>query len=256
MRQAWKSRTRPVAWPPRGFAEVARANPADRQRRLLECLHNLRMFYGMGPDQLQRIAAGSTEIDAPRGSTIFSRGECCTGLHLVVFGLVKLSLTGRDGDERVVDLVGMGRSLGPCPLAGDAPRRLTAEALQDTRLVHVSRTTVLAELERGPEFARELIGDLTRRVDQLERDLENCMLRSGKERVAGYLLSQLPVEHSKADGAVTLPATKGILASRMNLTHEHFSRILRDFSLAGLIVMNGRKIEIPDIARLQSFGSP
>ena len=220
--------------------------------RLPEYLQNLPMFRMMHTDQLRRIAADSTEIDAPRGTRVFSRGDACTGLHLVVFGQIKLALDTPHGDERVVDLVGAGRSLGPGPLFGDRPHNLTADALQDSKLVHIPKASVHAELERNHGFARCIINDLTEREEQLVNDIENCTLRSGKQRVSWFLLSQLGEPAQQANASITLPATKGIVASRMNLTHEHFSRILHELA-AGLIIMNGRRIDIPDIARLQSL---
>ena len=38
---------------------------------------------------------------------------------------------------------------------------------------------------------------------------------------------------------------KGVIASRLNLTQEHFSRILHELSESGLITVDGRTIRIP-----------
>ena len=216
-------------------------------------LQTLPMFREMHVDQLRRIAIDSAEVDAPRGTRIFSRGDVCTGLHLVVFGQIKLALDTPHGDERVVDLVGAGRSLGPGPLFGDRPHNLTADALQDSKLVHIPKASVHAELERNHGFARCIINDLTQREEQLVNDIENCTLRSGKQRVSWYLLSQLGETQQQSNASITLPSTKGVVASHMNLTHEHFSRILHELAVAGLIIMNGRQIDIPDVTRLQSL---
>ena len=39
-----------------------------------------------------------------------------------------------------------------------------------------------------------------------------------------------------------LPAKKAIIASRLHLTHEHFSRILHELAAAELIVVEGRMV--------------
>jgi len=51
---------------------------------------------------------------------------------------------------------------------------------------------------------------------------------------------------------VTLPVSKAVLASRLNLTPEHFSRILHDLSEAGLIAVEGRQVHIADIEKLRA----
>ncbi|HZQ62499.1 MAG TPA: helix-turn-helix domain-containing protein, partial [Casimicrobiaceae bacterium] len=40
---------------------------------------------------------------------------------------------------------------------------------------------------------------------------------------------------------------------RLNLTPEHFSRILHDLTVQGLIRVDGRDIEITDGAKLKSY---
>ena len=52
---------------------------------------------------------------------------------------------------------------------------------------------------------------------------------------------------------VTLPTSKGTIASRLNLTQEHFSRILHELSEKGLILVKGRKISIPDVEKLRTY---
>ena len=49
----------------------------------------------------------------------------------------------------------------------------------------------------------------------------------------------------------TPPTNKGVIASRLNLTQEHFSRILHELTELGLIVVEGRKIHIPSVAKLR-----
>ena len=44
------------------------------------------------------------------------------------------------------------------------------------------------------------------------------------------------------------------IASRLNLTPEHFSRILHELSEAGLIRVEGRTVHIPDVGNLQKYG--
>ncbi|PKO85311.1 MAG: Crp/Fnr family transcriptional regulator, partial [Betaproteobacteria bacterium HGW-Betaproteobacteria-12] len=78
---------------------------------------------------------------------------------------------------------------------------------------------------------------------------------SGKQRIIGYLLRELPDDEPDSingiNVTITLPTNKGIIASRLNLTQEHFSRILHELIDLGLIVVEGRKIHIPSVAKLR-----
>jgi CRP-like cAMP-binding protein len=219
---------------------------------LEELLGRVPLFAGLGRDELARLADGAAQLEAPRGSFVFRRGDPWTGLHVVVCGLVKVSLHSRNGAEKVVELVGAGHSLGSSGLFLERPHRASAEALAPTILVHIPKARVFAELERHAGFfARRVIADLSRRLDHFLSDLESVTLRSGTERVVGYLLTNVQV--CPRDGAaVTLPAAKGVIASRLSLTQEHFSRILHELAAAGLIGIDGRDIRIPDLERLRA----
>jgi CRP-like cAMP-binding protein len=86
-------------------------------------------------------------------------------------------------------------------------------------------------------------------------DVESYSLHSGKERIIGYLLRELAeADQNGLNVAVTLPANKGVIASRLNLTQEHFSRILHELTELGLIVVEGRTIRIPSVANLRKHG--
>jgi CRP-like cAMP-binding protein len=87
----------------------------------------------------------------------------------------------------------------------------------------------------------------------LMKDLEALSLHSATQRVIGYLAR---LEDENGAGRVTLPAQKALVASRLNLTPEYFSRILHEMAGEGLIRIDGRDIEIVDAQGLAGYGVP
>jgi CRP-like cAMP-binding protein len=170
----------------------------------------------------------------------------------VVFGQIKLSLYTPRGDEKVVDLLGRGQTFGESAMFVGRPYRITAEALVDSKLLHLSKETVLAELQREPLFAKSVIERLSRRLNSLIEDVEGYTLRSGTQRVVHYLLRQLPQPDTTEEMAITFPVRKGVIASKLNLTQEHFSRILHELIASGMIEVQGRVVRVLDGAGLRS----
>ena len=129
-----------------------------------------------------------------------------------------------------------------------SPYIVSAQATEDTLLLHVSKAAIYREVHNDPEFACKMLAGLSQRMHSLMCDMESYSLRSGTQRVVGYLLKELPQE---GPVELTLPVTKAVLASRLNLTPEHFSRILTELSTQRLIAVKGRKINIADAAALR-----
>ena len=215
-------------------------------------LSNLPLFRELSAGEITHLAAGSVEIDAPRGTVLVQCGDACWGIHIVIFGQVKLALQAPGGGEKVVELIGPGMSFGEPVMFLDKPYMVNATTLADSLLLHVAREVVYAEIERDPGFARRIIAGLSRRLHHLIGDLEAVSLHSGTQRVIGYLLRDESAANTANSLSVTLPAKKGVIASRLNLTHEHFSRILHELIEAELIEVDGPRVTIPDVARLRS----
>lgn len=215
-------------------------------------LASLPLFKELANEEIDRLAEGTTELHVPRGEIIFNRGDPCVGFHLVVYGQVKLAFLSEQGSEKVIEIIDQGGSFGEALMFMDKAYIVMAQALADTMLLHVSKHVVVAEIERDPAFARKMLAGMSRRLHSLINDVESYSLQSGTQRVVGYLLRQ-DLEHSgdSQPYVVTLPTSKAVVASRLNLTPEHFSRILHDLVSSGAIQVEGRDIRIVDVEGLR-----
>ena len=214
-------------------------------------LANLPMFSEMDAAELDRIAAAAVPLYFEKGRSIVQQGDPCNGFHFVVYGQVKLGFTSPQGVEKVVEIVRPGQSFGEALMVLDKPYIVFAQALADTMLLHVAKHPVFEELGRDPLFARRMLSGLSRRLHGLVRDVEAYTLRSGEERLIGYLLGELGEDVAAGPAEEHLAPGKSVIASRQNMTPEHISRILHELAVQGLIEVNGRSVRIPDLARLR-----
>jgi CRP-like cAMP-binding protein len=233
--------------------QVMDSPAAGHPHRLQKLLAHTPIFRDVPDGDLARIAAGTTEIRAERGRILFHRGAPCVGFHLVVYGQVKLVMGTAAGAEKVVDIIAPGQTFGEALMFTDRPYVVAAVTLADSLLLHVSKDTLYAEIERDPRLSRRMLAGLSWRLHMMVKDVEALTLHSATQRVIGYL-ARLEDDGAEA-GCVTLPAQKSLVASRLNLTPEYFSRILHDLAAAGLVRIDGRRIEIIDPQGLRAYGS-
>ena len=214
-------------------------------------LRNVALFKQLADDEIDRIAAATTDLHVPRGEILFHRGDPCVGMHIVLYGQVKLAFVTPTGGEKVIEIIGPGQSFGEALMFMDKPYIVMAQTLADSLLLHVAKSAVFEGIERDPGFSRRMLAGLSQRLHSLVSDVESYSLLSAKQRVIGYLLR----DDAAGDGetaTVMLPTAKSVVASRLNVTPEHFSRILHELTEAQLIEVRGREVRIVDIGKLRA----
>ena len=224
-----------------------------RAIKIEDFLKNLPLFRGLSADEVGRIAAATSQMRAAAGTILFRKGEICSGFHVIVYGQVKLAFGASDGSEKVVEILGPGQSFGEAVMFLERPYVVFAETLADSLLLHVGKAAIVQELEQSQDFARRMLGGLAQRLHHIVGDLEGYSLKSGTQRVIGYLLREVENAQGGRSAEVTLPATKSVIASRLSITREHFSRILHELSDLGLIKVSGRTIRFLDLQRLREY---
>lgn len=218
----------------------------------LNRLAEIPVFATLDRAQLRHLVHQSQILACERGESVFEAGQPCEGLHAVLDGFIKVYARTSDGHEKVIDVVGRGHTLPGTHLVRTEPHGHHARALADTHVLIVPHAVLRAELYLDLEMATRLLDDAARQVRRMMRDIETTSLCSATQRVCDYLL-HLPTlaEHGTREGGdgpderiVNLPVSKGVVASLLSITPEHFSRIMRELQTEGLIEMQQRTIRL------------
>jgi CRP-like cAMP-binding protein len=219
---------------------------------------HLPLFQTLAPEQRAQLLLGVSSRRLKKGELLFRKGDPVLGLYIVAFGQIKLAVQSAQGEEKVVEIIGPRQSFGEAVMFLGRPYPVTAEALADSLLLHVARGRIDIMLKEDASFARRMLAGMSMRLHSLIQDVESYSLRSSTQRVIGYLLQQCP----SADGSdetstqvdVVLPASKQVIASRLNLTPETLSRIFAELSRAGLIDVDGRTVKVSAVSKLREYG--
>jgi CRP-like cAMP-binding protein len=211
------------------------------------------LISALNPPAVRRLLAASSEFAAPKGTILRRRGEKCCAVFVVVKGRIKLSLETQRGEEKIIGLIGPRARFGDALVYCGEPSLSTVVALVDSLVAAIPREALLRQIAANPQFARRVIEDLSRRVYLRTKDIENFTLRSGTERLVDYLLSEEPETVINGSRHVVLSERKGIIASRLNLTQEHLSRILHNLATRKLIHVAGPHITIRDPDKLSAL---
>ncbi|NHR08719.1 Crp/Fnr family transcriptional regulator [Chromobacterium haemolyticum] len=213
------------------------------------------LFQQLSPEQIQALVPHTQELRGLKGQVIFQKGDPCDGMFLVVYGRVKLALSSAQGSEKVMEIIHPGQSFAEAVMFLGRPCPVMAQFLEDGMLLKVEAAGILQAIDHDPAFARRLLAGLSLRLHGLVRDVERYSIESSLQRVIGYLLQHIPEDGGSLTPQVSLPVNKSLIASRLNLTPETFSRMLHQLIEAELIKVDGRDITLVDVDKLKAFGS-
>lgn len=111
----------------------------------------LPLFAGLDDEQLDRLAAATTEFDAPAGRTLIERGAPGSGILVLEQGQAIVEAPDGELELRPGDVFGERALLGQ-----DGERTARVRALTDVRCLAIARTELDRLLTQAPVVADRL----------------------------------------------------------------------------------------------------
>jgi len=215
---------------------------------------NLPLLRGVCRSSITLLVSHARIEHYRRGALIARQGEPLRGVIALAYGLAKLVLPRRKGDEKVLRFVGANESFGEAAVLLERPCPVDAFALADSMLAVIPARPLRQLQERDAVFANNLVRSLAEGLLGMIADIDASAGRSSAQRLAAYLES-LAAPQAEASCAVRLPVTKSALAGRLGITRETMSRLLRELKNQRLIHMDRGTITILDRARLAGIAN-
>lgn len=210
------------------------------------------LFSSIGTQTAYRILEASHKHCYARGETIFREDDPASAIWVVLEGWVKLSRYAKNGAEVIVAVLPAGEVIGE-PVAlnkGVYPVACTASA--DAKLVALDAEFIRQEIRADPDLALGILSSTFRHLKRLVAQTEGLLAKSGRQRVAAYLVEIAPV--SSGACKIELPFEKELIAGKLGLQPQSLSRILKQLKDEG-VVTAGHIIDVKDVAALRHYAS-
>jgi CRP/FNR family cyclic AMP-dependent transcriptional regulator len=203
---------------------------------------------------LEEVASRTLERSVEKGQTIFVQDEPGDRLFVIADGAVKLVVRSAQGE--VVELARHRRPavFGEVALLDGGTRSATAEAVERTTLVVVTRDELIHLLRSDPKVVDQVLkalGELIRRADQQATELVFLALPG---RLARRLLelAETPGDDDHGDlGPRTRRVTQTELANMVGGSRQSVNIALRSLERRGFIRLVGWSIELLDPVELR-----
>ncbi|WP_462321063.1 Crp/Fnr family transcriptional regulator [Halochromatium sp.] len=222
--------------------------PKTEATALATELRRAPLLAALSPAQLERLLQRASQVRLAAGQMLFHQDEPAERFYFVRSGQMRLFRLSSEGGEKIIELINSGQTFAEALLfMGTGRYPVCAAALTDAELVSIDAPDFAAMLRESPETCFALLGDLSRRLHAMIAEIDSLTLLSAQGRVARWLLRNSRPEQPE----LRLGVSKAVLASRLSIQPETWSRVTRRLIDKEVIAVAGDLITIRHRAALQ-----
>jgi len=128
---------------------------------------------------------------------------------------------------------------------------VNATALTECKIIGINSNDFKSMLRESIDTCFLLMGSMSIRLRGLIQEIDTLSLSTGTVRIVTYLLQNSPEGSDTFD----LEIAKSVIASRLSVKPETFSRILKHLHELNILTINGRSVTIHDRNAMISISS-
>jgi CRP-like cAMP-binding protein len=183
---------------------------------------------------------------------IYREGEMPIGMQYLKEGMVKLIKEGIGGREQIIRMIPKDGLIGYRSLLAGEPHNGTSIAIEDSEIITISPDILYNVLLHNYEFSLALLKDLATELGFSHYRTVSLTQKHIRGRLAEsilLLIEKYGFEHDQKTLRVYLPRED--LANLSNMTSSNAIRTLSIFAGEKVIAMDGRKIKIINLEKLE-----
>jgi len=227
------------------------AMPLDK----ISALKRTKLFEALDETALRVLAERAAERRFQKDEVLFVADEDARGLYVIVEGAVRAFRVSQDGREQVIHVERAGATIAEVPVFDDGTYPSTAAAEEETVALFIDKRDVRHVFLEHPEIALAALKVLAGRLRRCAELVEALSLREVGQRLARFLLAEARRSGTRTDNGIsfTLTQTNQQIAGRIGSVREVVSRAFTRLQHEGLIIVERRRLTIPNEVALETF---
>ena len=209
-------------------------------------LRSLRLFAGLVPRELRKVARFLDTRHYRPGEFIFDMDERVDRLYFLESGIVKVTILSPDGRERILYVVNAGNTFGETFLSGGRHRTAAAQSLTAAAVRSITLQAFSNLMRTLPNLSLNLVRNLTDLQRRTLARLDAQIQMDRGLRLIAVLLDLAERCGRQTGDTYVLPGelTQGDLARMVGLNRSTVSMLLNYYRRNGILGGQGGMIVI------------
>lgn len=215
-------------------------------------LQRLEIFSGCTDSFFEAAATNAAILKEPKGKMLFLHEDKAERFYIMQRGWVKVFRETLDGAQAVIDILTTGHVFGESSLFHDNLYPYSCEVVEAGQIVSLPLSALKAEIESNPKMALQMMSSMARYRRRQDQEIEHRTLQNASQRIGCFLL-RLTDQNQTGPVTIHLPYDKTLVASRLGMQPETFSRALAKLKNETGIKVKGATIEMEQLTQLTEY---
>jgi CRP/FNR family cyclic AMP-dependent transcriptional regulator len=211
-------------------------------------LVSVEMFTALDRATRDRLAESAVERRYRRGQVLFLEGDPGESLFVLRHGSVSVFRTAPNGERAMLAVVKAPDVLGEVALLDGAPRSASAEAMEDTVVLTLSRQAFLALFRNQPSMLDAVLRSFGALVRRLTDQTTDHVFLDLPGRVAKTLVR---LAKDSGDRPPTVDLPQGRLAEMVGGSRQSVNQAIGTFAARNWVRHEGRHLVLDDVPALR-----
>jgi CRP-like cAMP-binding protein len=191
----------------------------------VKVLSSIALFQSLPASELAALAQSAKLQYYKKGTLIFDEDKASHYFIYAIKGWVKLSRSSADGAEVIIDVFNDNHYAGETFLFEENSNAYCVEAISDLELLMIPIAQFKQFILAYHTLALALLQTTLNKQNKLTMEVEHLSIKNAIQRLGCFLLRLCTLQKTK-DITLKLPYDKSLLASRLGIRPETFSRAL------------------------------
>jgi len=212
-----------------------------------ELLARVPLFSALNHSEIKKLADVVILKKYGKGEAIVLEDDAsANSMFVIVKGKIRISVTGFEGREAILAIMGPGDYFGEMSVIDGAPRSASVYAVAPAELMLLRREDLLQQLESNPKLALSMLIEFSRRLRMADSRITSLALLGVYGRVANTLMELARTKGKKVGNISVIEnrPTQQEIAEMAGTTRETVSRVLNKLQRSGTLIVERDKILI------------
>ena len=220
------------------------------------CTHGAEsIFKYLSPEEHALVEREKVCNTYKRGSVIYHEGSRTNGFYCINSGILKIFKTGIDGREQIIAFAKKGGIIGYRSILSNELACSSAKVIEDATLCFIPGETLISLVKSNGNFSMSIMQQTCKELGVANSFITDIAQKTVRERLAEVLLDLKDTFDLDPNQVLQISLTREELANIVGTATESVIRLLSEFKHDKLIDLNGRKITILDIKRLEKISN-